>query len=157
MTIGRLEKIVSSMPRGRLLGLDVGQKTIGFALADTESRVATPLGTLRRTKFTQDVIYISKLVKEYEIKGFILGYPLNMDGSEGPRCQSIRNFAEELLKQPGMPQWAALWDERLSTAAVEQFVDNFTNLKQRKAKERGIIDKLAAQHILQGALDSFVR
>ena len=142
----------------RLLGMDIGTKTIGLAVSDPNYTVATPLGTLKRTKFTQDLHYLEKIVKEYEIGGFVLGLPLNMDGSEGPRCQSVRDFALELKNYPdvvGKQPWIAFWDERFSTAAA---IDSLSDLdmKRRKAKDKGIVDKLAAQNILQGALE-FIR
>ncbi len=157
MTIGLLKDIAGKLPRGaRLLGIDVGKKTLGLALADPALVVATPLKTLARTKFTRDVESLADIVQDYEIGGFVLGLPLNMDGSEGPGCQSVRDFAAELVRYPsvvGPKPWVALWDERLSTASVEEFVDNSIGMKRSKAKERGITDKLAATVILQGALD----
>lgn len=153
MAIGLLKDIKSRMPKNvRLLGMDVGKKTIGLAVSDPEHKVATPLKTIQRTKFTKDMAEIAQVIRDYEIGGFVIGYPLNMDGSEGPRCQSVRNFAEEMEKYLGGKPWIALWDERLSTDAVEEFVDNFVDIKKSKAKERGITDKLAAQYILQEAL-----
>ncbi len=160
MSIGLLKDIIDQIPAGaRLLGMDVGQKTIGLAVSDHEHRVATPLGTIKRVKFTKDMVEIARRVKDYEIGGFVLGLPLSMDGSEGRQCQSVRNFAQEMersLSLKGEGLWIALWDERLSTASVEDFVDSFVGIKRSKAKERGITDKLAAQHILQGALE-FIR
>ncbi|MCE7886229.1 MAG: Holliday junction resolvase RuvX [Alphaproteobacteria bacterium PRO2] len=157
MTIGLLKDIAVKAPKGQsLLGIDVGAKTLGLAVCDDSHRVATPLQTLRRTKFTKDVEELANIVQDYEIGGFVLGLPLNMDGSEGPRCQSVRDFALELVKYPavvGGKPWVALWDERLSTVSVEAFVDNSVGINKSKAKDRGIIDKLAAQLILQGALD----
>lgn len=156
MTIGLLKDIAPKAPKGqRLLGIDVGAKTLGLALSDG-GHIATPLKTLNRTKLSQDALELAKIVRDYEVAGFIIGLPLNMDGSEGPRCQSVRDFAAELAKYPdvvGKTAWIAFWDERLSTASVEDFVDNSVGINQRKAKQQGITDKLAAQHILQGALD----
>ena len=155
MTIGLIKDIVKKMPQGQsLLGIDVGKKTLGLAVSG--GSVATPLKTLNRTKFTNDIKDLAKIVREYEIGGFVLGLPLNMDGSEGPRCQSVRDFALELARYPevvGAKPWIALWDERLSTVSVENFVDESVGINRSKAKERGITDKLAAQLILQGALD----
>lgn len=155
-----LEKIKDDCPQDRvLLGMDVGKKTIGLSLSDSSHSIATPLYTINRKKFRYDLAEIEKVVREYDVGGYIIGYPINMDGSIGPRCQSIRDFALEFraqlsedLKIDG-DVWIALWDERLSTASVENFVDEFVDISRRKAKERGIIDKLAAQLILQNALD----
>lgn len=165
MTVDLLKNIVNIRPNGRaLMGLDVGSKTIGVALSDSSQSIAMPLKTIERTKFTRDLLQIEKLVTEYEVGGFVIGLPLNMDGSEGGRCQSIRDFALELKRQikpdllaQGGKVWISLWDERLSTATVENFVDDVVDIKRRRAKERGILDKLAAQHILQGALDYIQR
>lgn len=155
-----LEKIKDDRPRDAvLMGMDVGKKTIGISLSDASQSIATPLTTINRKKFRLDVGEIEKIIREYDVRGFIIGYPLNMDGSAGPRCQSIRDFAMEFeaqlsdeFKVDGKT-WVALWDERLSTSAVEGFVDTVVDISRRKAKERGILDKLAAQVILQGALD----
>lgn len=155
--IGLLKDIAVHAPKGQsLLGIDIGAKTLGLAVSDDGHKVATPLQTLRRTKFTHDVEELANIVQDYEIGGFVLGLPLNMDGSEGPRCQSVRDFALELVRYPavvGGKPWVALWDERLSTVSVENFVDNSVGIKRSKAKDKGITDKLAAQLILQGALD----
>lgn len=157
MAIGLLKDIIRLLPKNtRLLGLDVGKKTIGLAVSDHLHSVATPLKTISRTKFTKDMLEIVKVINDYEISGFVLGLPLNMDGSEGPACQSVRDFASEMEKYLGGAPWIALWDERLSTASVYDFVDNSMDINVSKAKKRGIVDKLAAQHILQGSLE-FIR
>ncbi|MGB4056866.1 MAG: Holliday junction resolvase RuvX [Alphaproteobacteria bacterium] len=157
MTIGLLKDIARKAPKGKsLLGIDVGKKTLGLAVCDENHRIATPLRTIKRTKLTKDVDVLADIVQDYEICGFVLGLPFNMDGSEGPRCQSVRDFALELAKYPqvvGTKPWIALWDERLSTVSVEYFVDKSVGIKRSQAKDRGITDKLAAQLILQGALD----
>jgi putative Holliday junction resolvase len=159
MKIGLLKDMAAKVPKGQsLLGIDIGKKTLGLAVSS--NGIATPLRTLNRTKFTKDVEELANVVQDYEIGGFVLGLPLNMDGSEGPRCQSVRDFAAELVRYPevvGKTPWIALWDERLSTAAVENFVDNSVGINRQKAKERGITDKLAAVVILQGALDYLSR
>lgn len=158
--IDRLENTVKSCPReSRLLGLDVGTKTIGLAVGDVLSGIATPVATIKRTKFTKDLIKLEQVIRDYEIGGYVVGYPLNMDGSEGPKCQSVRDFSHELESQisacftgdDGL--WIALYDERLSTASVESIVDSSVDYSRRKAKQKGVTDKLAAQVILQGALD----
>lgn len=157
--IDLLKNIADLRPRGQaLLGLDVGKKTIGLALSNPDQTLATPLETLKRSKFTADVQLLKRVVVDYEIGGFVIGLPLNMDESEGPRAQSIRDFAAELARYPdvvGAQPWIALWDERLSTRAVEDLVDRHVGKRKtrRGAKESGLIDKLAAQIILQGALD----
>lgn len=155
MSIGLLQNIAASVPAGkRLLALDLGTKTIGLALSDTAHRVATPLRTIRRTKFTADIANMKREIDDYQVGGYILGYPLNMDGSEGPRCDAVRSFADEMRKNPeifGPKPWIALWDERLSTASVEDFLIETVDMSRTKRKQ--VIDALAAQHILQGALE----
>lgn len=133
----------------RLLGLDVGSKTIGLALSDTTLTVASPLETIRRGKFASDVERIRRIVAEQGIGGLVVGLPINMDGSEGPRCQSVRQFAKNLLERLALP--LAFWDERLSTAAVTRTLIEADLSRKRRAET---IDKLAAAYILQGALDA---
>ncbi len=156
MPTGLLKDIVSTCPADEaLLGLDVGKKTIGLALCNPALGVATPLHTIHRTKFSKDMEALKDAIKEYDIGGFVLGYPVNMDGSEGPRAQSIRDFAVEMGNALAGDPWIALWDERLPTVSVEEVVDTFVEKRKTKtkAKSSGLIDKLAAQVILQGALD----
>jgi putative Holliday junction resolvase len=159
MTIGILKDIASQCPPdSRLLGLDLGTKTIGLAVCDSRHSIATPIRTLIRKKFTLDIKDMQREIKEYNIRGYVLGLPLNMDGSEGPRCQSVRHFAEEMVRHPevfGENPWIALWDERLSTSAVEDFLVETVDMRRTKRKQ--VIDALAAQHILQGALDYLTR
>ncbi len=158
MPIGLLKDIVDRMPKGtRLLGLDIGTKTIGMAVCDPVHSIATPLGTIKRTKFTKDIEELRRVINDYEIGGYVLGYPVNMDGSEGPRCQSVRDFALEMTKHPDIFEdnpWIALWDERLSTESVDDFLVKSVDMSRTKRKQ--VVDKLAAQHILQGALE-FIR
>lgn len=155
MPIGLLKDILAKRPAGkRLLGLDIGTKTIGLALSDSSHNIATPLRTINRKKFTLDIQSMKKEIDEFGVGGYVLGYPLNMDGSEGPRCQSVRHFAEEMRNHPeifGPNPWIALWDERLSTAAMEDFLIETVDMSRTK-RDR-VIDTLAAHHILQGALD----
>jgi putative Holliday junction resolvase len=155
MPIGLLKDIYQSAPSyRRLLGLDIGEKTIGLSVCDPMHSIATPLHTVQRVKFTKDIEELHKTIKEFEIGGYVLGYPVNMDGTEGPRCQSVRHFAEELVKYPqivGTNPWIALWDERLSTASVDRFLVDDVDMSRTKRKQ--VVDKLAAQFILQGALD----
>lgn len=156
MTIDYLKNIANICPKGEaLLGLDVGKKTIGLALADPSHSIATPLMTINRTKFTKDMIALADIVREYEVGGFVVGLPVNMDGSEGRRAQSIRDFAIEMQNTLGGDPWIAFWDERLSTVSADNIVDNLVEKRKTKikAKSSGLIDKLAAQVILQGALD----
>jgi len=139
-------------PRQRLLGLDVGEKTIGLAVSDSDFKVATPVDTIRRTKFAADAARLAQLVAEREIGGLVIGLPINMDGSEGPRCQSVRQFAANLLKRMELP--IAFWDERLSTAAVTRAM---LEADVTRAKRARAVDKMAAAYILQGALDALSR
>jgi putative Holliday junction resolvase len=135
-------------PRGALLGLDVGTKTIGVATSDAERRLATGVETIDRKTFTLDAQRLLALAAERRCAGFVLGLPLNMDGSEGPRAQSVRAFARNLARLTDLP--IALWDERLSTAAVErELIAADVSRKKRAA----VIDQHAAIFILQGALD----
>jgi putative Holliday junction resolvase len=158
MTIGKLEDIVASLPPGaRLLGLDLGAKTIGLAVSDSAHMIASPLKTIQRTKFSRDIGELAGVVRDYQIGGYVFGWPLNMDGTPGPRCDATRSFADELAKNPqvvGENPWIGLWDERLSTASVDDFLVETVDMSRTKRKQ--VIDKLAAQHILQGALD-FIR
>lgn len=159
MPIGALKDIIDTKPDNvRLLALDLGSKTIGLALSDAGQSIATPFKTIKRTKFTRDIELLKEVIDDYQIGGFVLGYPLNMDGSAGPRCDSVRDFAAELIKYPHITgskdPWISLWDERLSTAAVEDFLIDMADMSRGRRKE--VVDKLAAQHILQGALD-FIR
>lgn len=156
MSVGVLHEIATQAPRGQsLLGLDVGAKTIGLAVCDPDWQVATPLQTLKRTKFTADLAALRPIIAEFAVGGFVIGYPINMDATSGRRCQSIRDFAAELHAQLGGDPWIALWDERLSTASVEEFVDKTVEKRKTRvnAKSSGLIDRLAAQLILQGAMD----
>jgi len=136
----------------RLLGLDLGTKTIGLALSDVSRTIATPLETLPKKKFTQDAEALFKIVAKYDVGALVLGLPVSMDGSEGPRCQSTRSFAANLLKLRDIP--IAFWDERLSTAAVTRTLLEADASRARRAE---LVDKLAAAYILQGALDSLKR
>jgi putative Holliday junction resolvase len=139
-------------PRGALLGLDLGSKTIGIASCDPDRRVATGVETIARTSFTKDAARVLALAAERRAVGFVLGLPLNMDGSEGPRAQSTRSFARNFAKLTDLP--IALWDERLSTAAVER---DLIAADASRAKRAAVIDQHAAAFILQGALDRLAR
>ncbi len=133
---------------GALFGLDLGDKTIGVAVCDPARMVATPVETIRRKKFTADAERLAALAAERVIAGVIIGLPLNMDGSEGPRAQSTRAFARNLARVLPLP--IALWDERLSTAAMER---DLIALDTSRAKRAEKIDEMAATFILQGAID----
>ncbi|NGP17582.1 Holliday junction resolvase RuvX [Devosia aurantiaca] len=135
-------------PSGRIIGLDLGTKTIGVAVSDAMRYSATPLETIKRTKFTQDAERIVELIGQNYVVAVILGLPLNMDGSEGPRVQSTRAFARNLAPKVGLP--IAFWDERLSTSAVTRMMIEADLRRDRRAE---VVDKLAASYILQGALD----
>lgn len=135
-------------PRGSLLGLDLGSKTIGVAASDPDRKLAAGVTTIARTNFTTDARRLLALAAERAAVGLVLGLPINMDGSEGPRAQSTRAFARNLAKLTDLP--IALWDERLSTAAVErELIAADVSRKKRAA----VIDQHAAAYILQGALD----
>lgn len=153
--IQTLQELAARLGKGqRLLGLDVGTKTIGLAVADPGLVVASPIGTLRRTKFTQDAQELRKTIRDYSIGGLVLGLPLNMDGSEGPRAESVRSFAKNLTERPDLLGWdaeIAFWDERLSTSAVERFMIGEADMTRKRRDE--VVDKMAAAYILQGALD----
>jgi putative Holliday junction resolvase len=133
----------------RLLGLDVGTKTIGMALSDTSLMIATPFDTIRRTKFGIDVQTILAHIAKHGVGGVIVGLPLALDGTDSPRTQGTRQFAKNLMAHTEMP--IAFWDERLSTAAVERGMIEGDLSRRRRAE---IIDKAAAAYILQGVLDN---
>lgn len=140
--------LAPDLPFGALMGLDLGTKTIGVAVTDTYRTVATPLETVKRTKFTKDADALVAISKERGIVGIILGLPMNMDGSEGPRAQSTRAFARNLEKLLPLP--ISFWDERLSTVAAEKALLEADTSRKRRAE---VIDHVAASYILQGALD----
>jgi len=155
MTLGLLRDIIDSCPKdARLLGLDIGERTIGIALSDSGQSIATPLKLIERTKFTKDILELKKTITDYSIGGYVLGYPVNMDGTEGARCDSIKDFGREMANHKdifGDNPWIALWDERLSTVSVNKFLIDDMDMSRTKRKQN--VDKLAAQFILQGALD----
>jgi len=138
--------------RGALIGLDLGSKTIGVAASDPDRRVAAPVETISRKRFALDAGRILELAAERRATGFVLGLPINMDGSEGPRAQSTRAFARNLARLTELP--IALWDERLSTAAVERAL---IAADASRAARKSVVDQHAAAYILQGALDRLSR
>jgi putative holliday junction resolvase len=144
-----LAEIAALLPaRGALIGLDLGTKTIGVAASDPDRRLANGVETVRRTTFSVDAARVIALAQERKAVGLVLGLPINMDGSEGPRAQSTRAFARNLAKLCEMP--IGLWDERLSTAAVER---GLIVADASRRKRAAVIDQHAAAYILQGALD----
>ena len=130
------------------MGLDLGTKTIGRAMSDVDRRIASPLETIRRTKFTVDVEAMLKLATKHEVAVLVLGLPLNMDGSEGPRVQATRAFSRNLAQKTDLPQF--FWDERLSTAAVTR---TLLEADASRARRGELVDKMAAAYILQGVID----
>ncbi|HEX3970056.1 MAG TPA: Holliday junction resolvase RuvX [Stellaceae bacterium] len=137
------------LPAGtRLLGLDVGTKTIGMALSDTTHIIATPLDTIRRTRFRDDLKRLLDEIAKHRIGGIVIGLPLALNGSDSPRTQGVRQFAKNLMAHTELP--VAFWDERLSTAAVERGMIDADLSRRRRAE---LIDKAAAAYILQGLLD----
>jgi putative Holliday junction resolvase len=144
-----LEALAALLPRqARLIGVDLGTKTIGLALSDVERRIATPLLTIARTKFSKDAEKLIAEIKRFDIAALVVGLPLNMDGSEGPRAQATRAFLRNLAPLCDRP--GALWDERLSTAAVNR---SLIEQDVSRAKRAAVVDRMAAAYILQGALD----
>jgi putative Holliday junction resolvase len=140
---------IADLPRGaRLMGLDLGTKTIGLALSDVERRIASPLETIRRTKFTADVEALLKLADKHGVAVLVIGLPLNMDGSEGPRVQATKSFSRNLAQKTNLPQF--FWDERLSTAAVTR---TLLEADASRARRGELVDKMAAAFILQGVID----
>ncbi|MBC7142652.1 MAG: Holliday junction resolvase RuvX [Rhodobacteraceae bacterium] len=149
MIFETVEAFAEALPRDRALaGLDLGTRTIGIAVSDRRLSVATPLETIRRTKFTADAEALLAICAKREIGGLVLGMPFNMDGSEGPRCQSTRAFARNLTRLTDLP--IGYWDERLSTVAAERALLEADTTRKRRSE---VIDHVAAGYILQGALD----
>jgi len=132
-----------------VLGLDLGSKTIGLAKSDLSFTIASPLETIRRTKFTKDALELKAIIDANQIGALVLGLPYNMDGTEGPRCQSTRQFAANLLEKFDIP--ITYWDERMSTQAVTRTLLEADASRKRRAE---VVDKMAAAYILQGALDA---
>ena len=133
----------------RLLGLDLGSKTIGMALSDIRLTVATPMETIRRKKFTKDAERLLSIIAEQNVGGLVLGLPKNMDGTEGRRCQSTRQFAKNMSEKTPIP--LCFWDERLSTIAVTRTLLEADTSRKRRSE---LVDKMAASYILQGVLDN---
>lgn len=151
MAIVELKDIRAQLGREqRLMGLDLGSKTIGVALSDVMLSIASPVETIQHTKFTKDALRLEALIAEHNVGGLVLGMPFEMDGSEGKRCQSTRDFARNFLGRGDMP--IVLWDERLSTSAIQRMLVDDVDMTRKRRGE--VVDKLAAAYILQGALDA---
>jgi putative Holliday junction resolvase len=144
-----LDELPARLTRfSRLMGLDLGTKTIGLGLSDVERRLASPLETIQRKKFSEDVRKMMAAADKYEVAAYVIGLPLNMDGSEGPRCQATRAFVRNMAALDQRP--FVFWDERLSTAAVTRSLIDQDASRARRAE---VVDRMAAAYILQGALD----
>jgi putative holliday junction resolvase len=139
-------------PAGKLMGLDLGTKTIGVAISDSLRMAASPIETIKRTKFTADAERLLALIDKNNVTGIVMGLPLNMDGSEGPRAHSARAFVRNLKQKTDLP--VVFWDERMSTMAVTR---TMLEADLSRAKRAEVVDKLAASYILQGALDRLRR
>lgn len=151
MAICKPSELKAKLARNQtILGLDLGTKTIGLALSDTAYIVASPLLTIARRKFSQDAAELEALIVKHHVGALVLGLPVEMDGSEGPRAQSTRSFVAEFLKRRDLP--VAFWDERLSTAAVQRMLTDEADLSRKRRAE--VVDKTAAAYILQGALEA---
>ena len=149
MSIGDISTFNAALVPGmRLLGLDLGEKTIGLALSDTSRSVATPMETLKRGKFAADALKLDSIIFAQHVGGLVIGLPLNMDGSEGPSAQSARAFGRNFSGRSPLP--ILMWDERLSTVAVTRTLLDADASRKRRAE---LVDKMAAAYILQGALD----
>ena len=149
MIFETIDNFAAELPRARaLVGLDLGTKTIGVSVSDGLLSVASPLETIKRTKYTVDAARLEQIIDARDIGGIVLGLPFNMDGSEGPRCQSTRAFARNFARQSELP--ITYWDERLSTVAAERALLEADASRRRRAE---VIDNVAATYILQGALD----
>lgn len=150
MALKSIQYLKLNRPRdSRLMGLDMGSKTIGLALSDVTLTIASPLETIKRTKFSKDAERLAFLIAEHDVGGLVIGLPISMDGTEGPRCQSTRDFAQNIFEKININ--AAFWDERWSTQAVERILIGEADLTRKRRAE--VIDRAAAAYILQGALD----
>jgi putative holliday junction resolvase len=148
-----IDELAERLPPGQpLIGLDVGTKTIGIAVSDRRRQIASPRETIRRTKFSPDAARLLDLAQAERAAAIVVGLPVNMDGSEGPRAQSTRAFARNLARLTELP--IAFWDERLSSAVIERMLIEADRSRARRAE---LVDKLAAAYILQGALDRLAR
>ncbi len=142
------ERLSSNKAKQRVIGLDIGTKTIGLALSDAGRKLATPLETIKRKNLRQDIQTLLKFLAQHDIAAIVVGYPINMNGTEGPQCQFVLRFVDALLEVNDIPLF--LWDERLSTIAVTRTLLE-ADMSRRKRSQ--VVDKMAASYILQGALD----
>ena len=150
MAVVDLTELPALLPRySALIGLDLGEKTIGVAVSDVTRMVGSPLELIRKTKFTAEANRLFALIDEREVGAIVIGLPVNMDGTEGTRCQSNRAFARNLLRLRDIP--IAFWDERMSTMAVNRVLEEEADVTRARRAE--LVDKMAAAWILQGALD----
>jgi putative Holliday junction resolvase len=150
LSIGELKATLPEM--GAMLGLDLGTKTIGLALSDLRRAIASPLAVIRRTKFQADLLELRQYIEKHRPVALVLGLPVNMDGSEGPRAQATRGFARNIERELALP--ILFWDERLSTAAVTRTLIEADASRKRRGE---VVDKMAAAYILQGVLDRMAR
>jgi len=152
MAVIDITEISALLPQRRaLIGLDLGEKTIGVAVSDIGLMIASPLELIKKSKFTLEAERLFALMKSREAEGIIIGLPVNMDGTEGPRCQSVRAFARNLLRIAATDMPIAFWDERWSSTVMNRFLIEEADISRAKRAE--VIDKMAATYILQGALD----
>lgn len=153
MLIDSAAEFAGQLPaQARILGLDVGDTTIGLALSDVRRSIASPLETIQRKKFAKDVELLNKIITRHQVAGLVIGYPVNMDGSHGPRTQSTRAFVSNISRHFDLPMH--LWDERLTTMAVERAMLEGDLSRGKRAQ---LVDKLAAGYMLQGFLDSITK
>lgn len=141
-------KLLIHNKKGRLLGLDVGEKTIGLAISDVRFMIATPLKVIARSKWKVDFNQLKDVIHQQEVIGLVIGLPVNMNGTEGPRCQSVRQFSNNILQDLTLP--ICFWDERYSTSAVTKIL---LEADMSREKRKQVVDKMAAAYILQGFLD----
>jgi putative Holliday junction resolvase len=150
MLYTNISEFAAALPEyRRIIGLDVGTTTIGIALSDVSRMIATPMETINRTKFTKDIERLKAIITEQNVAGMVIGWPVNMDGSEGPRCQSTKQFVRNVEAHTSLP--SVMWDERMSSMAVDKAMLEADLSRQKRDKH---IDKLAASYILQGALEA---
>ena len=150
MAICKVNELRALLARNQtILGLDLGTKTIGMALSDVGYMIASPLSTIPRGKFAADMVALTAVLDKHNVGALVIGLPVQMDGLEGPRAQSARSFAMEVMKRRDLP--IAFWDERLSTAAVQRMLTDEADMTRRRRAE--VVDKAAAAYILQGALE----
>lgn len=149
MPICNISELAKSRPRGgRVMGLDLGTKTIGLAVSDAALMIASPVSTISRSRFEADMVELKQAMEGRDIDTLVIGLPVNMDGTEGPRAEATRRFADRLAGEIDLP--IVLWDERLSTRAVERAMIDADLSRKKRAKN---VDRAAASFILQGAID----